>query len=191
VAISGETVVVGAYGEDSNATSINGNQVDNSANDSGAVYVFVRTGGIWSQQAYLKASNAEADDQFGWSVAISGDTVVVGAKDEASDSSGVNADGNNNLAYWAGAAYVFVRTGGIWSQQAYLKASNPGGFAQFGYSVAISGDTVVVGAWMEDSDDTGVNGNQSPVEWGLQRWSGLCVQAKWSNLEPAGLSQSQ
>ncbi len=52
---------------------------NNSAADSGAAYVFTRTGGVWSQQAYLKASNTDASDQFGLAVAVSGDTVVVGA----------------------------------------------------------------------------------------------------------------
>src|SRR5262249_39444615 len=84
VAISGDTVVVGAHGEDSNATGVNGNQADNSASSSGAAYVFVRTGGVWSQQAYLKASNTGMNDRFGWSVAVSGDTVVVGAVGESS-----------------------------------------------------------------------------------------------------------
>ena len=79
VAISGDTVVVGAHWEDSNATGVNGNQSDNSAANSGAAYVFIRSGTTWSQQAYLKASNTEAGDGFGHSVAISGDTVVVGA----------------------------------------------------------------------------------------------------------------
>ena len=84
MAVSGDTVVVGAYREDSNATGVNGNQNDNSAADSGAAYVFVRNGTTWSQQAYLKASNTGAGDRFGWSVAVSGDTVVVGAPAEDS-----------------------------------------------------------------------------------------------------------
>ena len=70
--ISGDTVVVGAFSEDSNATGVNGNQSDNSATDAGAAYVFVRNGTTWTQQAYLKASNTEANDVFGSAVAISG-----------------------------------------------------------------------------------------------------------------------
>src|SRR5215813_12572571 len=77
VASSGDTMVIGAPGEDSNATGINGNQTNNSARDSGAAYVFVRDGTNWVQQAYLKASNTGAGDNFGWSVAIFGDTIVV------------------------------------------------------------------------------------------------------------------
>jgi len=161
VAVSGDTLVVGAYLENSNATGVNGNQADNSAGDSGATYVFVRSGGVWSQQAYLKASNTEAVDQFGGSVAISGDTVVVGARNEDSNSTGVNGNQGSNSAPESGACYVFVRSGGVWSQQAYLKASNTEALDLFGQSVAISGDTVVVGAWQEDSNATGVNGNQA------------------------------
>jgi hypothetical protein len=161
VAISGDTVVVGAAFEDSNATGINGNQSDNSQTNSGAAYVFVRSGTNWTQQAYLKASNTEQDDRFGVSVAVSGDTVVVGAERERSNATGVNGDQNNNGAGGSGAAYVFVRNGTTWTQQAYLKASNTGVGDEFGGSVAIGDDTVVVGARSEDSNATGVNGNQT------------------------------
>ena len=168
VAISGDTVVVGAPAEQSNATGVNGDESDDSAQDSGAVYVFVRNGMSWSQQAYLKASNTDEYDGFGWSVSVSGDTIVVGSPNEDSDATGVNGDqgnpptipeGTNNFLN-AGAAYVFVRSNGEWSQQAYLKASNSGRFDEFGRSVAVSGDTVVVGAPREGSDATGVNGSE-------------------------------
>ncbi|HKQ48401.1 MAG TPA: thrombospondin type 3 repeat-containing protein [Phycisphaerae bacterium] len=160
VAVSGDTMVVGAPQEASNATGVNGNQGDNSAPDAGAAYIFVRNGGIWSQQAYLKASNTQEGDVFGFSVAASGDTVVVGADNEDSSATGVNGNQADNSALNSGAAYVFVRNAGVWSQQAYLKASNTGAGDQF-FSVAVSGDTVVVGAWLEDSSATGVNGNQA------------------------------
>ncbi|MBN1538004.1 MAG: FG-GAP repeat protein, partial [Anaerolineales bacterium] len=124
VAVSGDTVVVGATGEASSATGVDGDQTDNSASGSGAAYVFVRSSGVWSQQAYLKASNTGANDFFGGSVAISGDTVVVGAMHEDSSATGVDGDQTNNSADASGAAYVFVRSNGDWSQQAYLKASN-------------------------------------------------------------------
>ena len=159
VAISGETVVVGAPYEDSNATGINGDQADNTATDSGAVYVFVRNGAAWTQQAYLKASNTQAGDWFGRSVAISGDTLVVGAPLESSNATGVNGNQSDNTSTSAGAAYVFTRSGTAWSQQAYLKASNTGINDSFGLAVAISGDTVVVASPSEDSNATGVNGD--------------------------------
>ncbi len=161
LAISGDTIVIGADFEASNATGINGDQNDNSAANSGAVYVFVRSGSTWSQQAYIKASNTEANDGFGSAVAIDGDTIVVGAFHEASNATGVDGDQTNNSAPNAGAAYVFKRTNTTWSQQAYLKASNTEVGDGFGWSVAISGDTIVVAADSEDSGATGVNGNQS------------------------------
>ena len=74
MAVAGDTVVVGATWEDSAATGVNGDQSDNGAVRAGAAYVFVRAGTTWSQQAYLKASNTDADDRFGGSVAIAGDT---------------------------------------------------------------------------------------------------------------------
>ena len=114
-----------------------------------------------AQQAYLKASNTEANDRFGWSVAVSGNTVIVGAPEERSSATGVNGNENDNSAPYSGAAYVFVRSGTTWSQQAYLKASNTGVSDYFGRSVAISGDTVVVGAPEERSNATGVNGNEA------------------------------
>lgn len=167
VVVSGDVIVVGAPYESSNATGVNGNQTNNSAYASGATYVFVREGTDWVQQAYLKASNTQAEEYFGGSVSISGDSIVVGAPYESSNATGVNGNQNNNSAFASGATYVFVREGTIWTQQAYLKASNTGGPSSgrpngdnFGYSVAVSGGTVVVGAWEEDSDATGVNGNQ-------------------------------
>jgi FG-GAP repeat/Divergent InlB B-repeat domain len=161
VAISGETIVVAAYLEDGNAVGVNGNQTSNGAAESGAAYIFVRSTGNWSQQAYLKASNTESSDSFGYSVAISGETIVVGAVREDSVAAGINGNQADNSATQSGAAYVFVRSGGTWSQQAYLKASNTELGDFFGYSVAISGETIVVGANQEASNAVGVNGNQA------------------------------
>jgi hypothetical protein len=82
VGVSGDTVVVGAFREDSSATGVDGGGNDDSASASGAAYMFTRDGTTWTPQAYLKASNAEANDYFGFSVAASGDTIVVGAWSE-------------------------------------------------------------------------------------------------------------
>lgn len=161
VAVDGDTIVVGAYREQSNANGINGNQSDNSTVLAGAAYVFVRTGGMWTQQAYLKASNTGQDAEFGHAVAISGDTIVVGSPREDSNATGVNGNQGNHGLFRAGAAYVFTRSGTVWTQQAYLKASNSGDSDEFGTAVAVSGDTIVVGAPEEDSNATGVNGNQA------------------------------
>ncbi len=161
----GNTLAVGAIGEDSNATGINGNQADNSASDAGAVYVFIRSGSTWSQQAYVKASNTASNDSFGSSVALSGDgnTLAVGAEREDSNATGINGSEVDNSASNAGAVYVFTRSGSTWSQQAYVKASNTQAGDQFGYGVALSGDgnTLAVGATYESSNATGIGGNEA------------------------------
>jgi hypothetical protein len=118
VAIAGDTMVVGAPLESSNATGVNGNEANNGAGASGAAYVFIRNGGTWTQQAYLKASNTNTSDQFGTVVAIDGDTIVVGAPSEASNATGINGNQADNSSAASGAAYVFSRAGATWSQQA-------------------------------------------------------------------------
>ena len=91
---------------------------------------------VWSQQAYIKASNTGGGDEFGRSVAISDNTLMVGAIGEDSNATGINGDQSDNLALDSGAVYVFTRSGTVWSQQAYVKASNTGGGDVFGFSVA-------------------------------------------------------
>jgi hypothetical protein len=150
-AVDGNTLVVGAINEDSPT---------NNVLESGAAYVFTRSGSTWSQQAYLKASSAGAGDLFGYSVAIFGDTLLVGAPWEDSNATGLNGNQANNSAPDSGAAYYFSRSASTWSQSTYLKASNAETYDYFGWSVAISWDPVVVGAPGEDSGATGVNGDQ-------------------------------
>ncbi|HRG48761.1 MAG TPA: putative Ig domain-containing protein, partial [Leptospiraceae bacterium] len=171
VSISADTIVVGAYGEDSNQTTItNGTtaSADNSAADAGAVYVINRTGTTWAQEAYIKAPNANAGDQFGWSVSISGDTIAVGVRSEDSNqttiTNGTTASADNSAAN-AGAVYVFKRTGTTWAQEAYLKAPNANAGDQFGQLVSISSDTIAVGAIDEDSNQTTItNGTTASVD---------------------------
>jgi len=189
ISISGNTLVVGAPNERSNATVINGSQTDNSASNAGAAYVFVRTGNTWTQQAYLKASNAQANDTFGRSVSIDGDTIVVGAPGEDSDSVGVDGALNENAA-GAGAAYVFVRSGSTWTQEAFLKASNTDADDAFGTSVAISNNTIVVGAPFEDSADSALQEDDTALSSGAAyvffRSGGTWVPTRYlkaSNLE--------
>jgi len=161
VALSGNTLAVGASGEDSNATGVDGNEDDNSLNDAGAVYVFIRSGTQWSQQAYVKASNTDVSDLFGTSVALSDDTLAVGASGENSNATGIDGNENDNSRSDAGAVYVFTRSDTQWNQQAYVKASNTGNSDLFGTSVALSDDTLVVGASGENSNATGINGNEN------------------------------
>jgi len=145
----GSTLAVGASGEESAATGIDGNQDDDTTGNAGAVYVFSRNGDTWSQQAYVKASNTGSGDQFGGSVALSadGNTLAVGATFESSPATGIDSDQNDDSAGFAGAVYVFSRSGVNWTQQAYVKASNTDGGDYFGESVALSADgsTLAVG----------------------------------------------
>jgi hypothetical protein len=166
VALSGDTLIVGAPYEASKATGVNGDQSDQSTPAAGAVYVFTRSGPAWSQQAYIKASNTRAGAAFGYSVAISGDTLVVGSQGEKSNATGVDGDQTDSSLLAAGAAYVFTRTGTSWSQQAYLKASNTRDQAYFGDPVAISGDTIAVGSPGETSNGIGINGSQAQTPMG-------------------------
>lgn len=165
VSADGTTIAVAAHSEDSAATGINGLQSSNAASSSGAVYVFVRSGDTWVQQAYVKASNTAASDFFAHSLALSadGNTMVVGAYGEDSNATGINGNQSNNGSSFAGAAYVFVRSAGTWSQEAYLKASNTGSSDQFGISLALSndGNTLAVAAIHEASNALGVGGNQA------------------------------
>ncbi len=158
VAISGNTLVVGAYQEDSSTNSIIHGDDLSATNDSGlengAVYIFKRSGLTWALEAYLKAPNNSNEDNFGASVAIDGDTVVVGVSYENSNTGsiihGSDLSGTNNSGMVNGAAYVFKRTGSTWSHEAYLKSPNTSYYDRFGSSVAIDGDTIVVGAVGED-----------------------------------------
>ena len=171
----GNTMAVGAPFESGGAAGVNGNQADNSVYASGAVYVYLRQGDSWTQQAYVKASNPGQSDHFGSSVALSrdGNTMAVAAHWEASAATGVNGNQNDNSIPQAGAVYVFIRTGTSWTQQAYIKASNTGMAGkggddvgdgdQFGFSLALSGDgnTLAAGAITEDGGAQQINGNQS------------------------------
>jgi len=167
IALSGDTLAVSAFHEDSASDGIDGDQSDNGAVDSGAVYVFTRDAfGIWTQQAYLKASNVDAGDGFGAAIALDGDTLVIGAPLEDSSAIGVDGDPTDNASRDSGAAYVFVRDGsGTWSQAAYLKASNTGAGDRFGQSVALSGDSLAIGAPYEASKTTGIDGDQTNNSW--------------------------
>jgi len=163
----GSVLAVGSFDEDGSGRTINA-PPDNRSAGAGAAYVFTRSGTSWSQQAYIKASNGEPQDSFGVHVGLSddGNTLLVGSLDEDCTASGVNppgcdSDWREDLSM--GAAYVFVRTGGTWSQQAFIKASNTGFNDWFGSRVALSGDgnTAAIGASLEDSVARGINGKQN------------------------------
>ena len=111
----GSTLAIAAPTEAGGDNVINGNQASNTNPDAGAVYVFVRSGTQWTQQAYVKPTNCDAGDQFGWAVALSanGDTLAVGARHE--DGNGISQA--NNTTSNSGAAYVYTRAGTTWTQQ--------------------------------------------------------------------------
>jgi hypothetical protein len=158
-------MAVGAHLEDSAATGINGSQTDNTQDEAGAVYVFVRVGTTWSQQAYVKASNTGFHDWFGFAIALNGNgnTLVVGTSMEDSNATGINGNQADDSAASAGAAYRFTRSGSTWTQDRYIKASNTTQGDVFGRNIALnaSGSALVIGACDEDSNATGINGNQA------------------------------
>ena len=166
----GNTMAVSAHFESSSSTGINGDQNDDGIPQAGAVYIFTRSGNNWSQQAYLKASNTgdagQGDafgdgDQFGAAIALdaSGNQLAVGAISEDSAAAGIDGDQSDNSASSAGAVYLFTRQDGKWSQQAYVKPSNPGAGDLFGYSVSLNatGDTLAVSSFDEDGSLAGTN----------------------------------
>jgi hypothetical protein len=176
LALSGDgtTMAVGAPHESSSARGVGGSQTNNDLYSSGAVYVYTRSGTGWTQQAYLKAATPGQSDHFGYVVALSrdGNTLAVSAFWESGGSRGVNGNQADDSIPQSGAVYIFTRANGRWAQQAYLKASNAGEAGegdnfgdgdQFGFSVTLSddGNTVAVGAVAEDSNATGINGNQA------------------------------
>jgi hypothetical protein len=129
------------------------------------VAVFIRSGGTWTQQAFIKASNPGKEDWFGSRLDLSGDgdTLVITAQLEDSAAQGINGKQDNDAAQEAGAVYLFTRTGTSWTQRAYIKSSNNEAFDEFGSAVAASRDgrTFAIGARGEDSSAKGINGNQS------------------------------
>jgi len=129
VSLSGDTVLIGAYLDDDNGA------------DSGSAYVYTRTAGTWTQQAKLLAGDGAEGDYFGYSVVLAGDTALIGAW-------GDDDNGGNS-----GSAYVFIRTGTTWTQQAKLLASDGAVEDHFGCSVSLAGNTALIGA--EQDDDNG------------------------------------
>ncbi|MBL8208570.1 MAG: FG-GAP repeat protein, partial [Blastocatellia bacterium] len=149
VAISGDTIVIGAYGDDNGFNS-----------DQGSAYVFTRSGTTWSQQAKLTVSTGVANDWFGYSVAISGDTALIGAPLDDFGST-VNQ----------GSAYVFTRSGVTWSQQEQLNATDAADSDNFGFAVALQGETAVIGAPADDVNSTSDQGSAYVFVRSSSTWS--------------------
>lgn len=145
VAISGDYAIVGAMLEDHNASG------GSNLGSAGSAYIFKRNGNNWTQAKKIVASDRAAGDMFGASVSISGDYAMVGAYNQDKDKTG-----GNTLAD-AGSAYIFKNTAGNWAQANKIVASDRGGSDLFGYSVAISGDYAIAGAYSENENEAGGN----------------------------------
>jgi hypothetical protein len=152
-------IAVGAWHDSNSAVGTNPKQRDSAAANSGAAYVFEYRAGGWVQVSYLKPSNTDFADSFGETIALDGDTLVVGAPLEAGAVGKINGDQANNDAFAAGAAYVFAYDldNDAWYQRSYLKPSTVAADQRFGNAVDVQGDTIVVGAFTEQNSATGVN----------------------------------
>jgi hypothetical protein len=160
-ALADRVLAVASRFEQSAATGINGNQNDNSLTSAGAVYVFAENSGTWQQAAYVKASNTDAVDEFGSSVALTTATLAAGAIGEDSGATGIAGDESDNSEVDSGAVYLYAVNGGTLSQTDYVKASNTDAGDRFGAAVSIDADVLVVGAPGEDSAASGVDGDQA------------------------------
>jgi hypothetical protein len=164
----GAMLAISGYDEDGGVPGINGNEADNSKGGSGCAYIFVRDGATWKQTTYLKESNLDhPQDAFGSALALSGDgrTLAVDAPDEDGLIGGINGQqyaGKENQDTSNGAIYVFVNTNGTWSQQAYIKSSNPHPNDLFGIRLTIStnGNVLAATSMLQGGGGRGLNANQ-------------------------------
>jgi len=148
VAISGDYAIVGAYNEDNNVSG------GDSLANAGSAYIFYNNGSSWVEDQKIVASDREEQDNFGYSVSISGDYAILGAYNEDEDATGANR------LPGAGSAYIFYNNGSNWVQDQKIVASDREEQDYFGSSVSISGDYAIVGAYREDEDESG--GNEMP-----------------------------
>ena len=150
---NGQILAVGARGESSASTGIDGDMLNNSAEDSGAVYVFTRNDDTWQEQAYLKASNSNTDFEFGSGVSLN----------SLGNLLAVSALGENEIPGNLGAIYIFERDDQLWQQQALIRAEGLTGNFNSRVSMDAEGNTLVVGASAENTDGIGVNNNQTTL----------------------------
>src|SRR5258705_1652803 len=167
----GNTILVGALDEDCLCTGIIGGRTDVGNNDqpsdtsSGAAYRLLPTRSPWVQQAYIKPSTIHGGDWFGNRLALSGDgnVALIGAPLEDNNAQGISGNERGGAADEAGAAWLFSRSNGRWTQRAYVKGVNTARRDEFGSSLALTRDgrTLVVAARLEAGGAKGVNGNAS------------------------------
>src|SRR5258705_138258 len=166
LSLDGNTLAAAAFNESGSGRGIN-RPDDNKSQGSGALYVFTRQNGAWSQEAYIKASRGETSDGFGFanSMTEDGNTIAVGSGDEACLTPGIDPPGcaddappGRGANIWVGAAYVFVRSGATWSEQSFIKAPNARPYNSFGVRLALSGDgnSLGVSSYLEDNAGRGI-----------------------------------
>lgn len=137
VATAGDMIAVGNPYDRSAASGVGGDPNAGFSTRSGAVWVFAKVAGSWTEQTYIKAAHPDSDDYFGHRIAFSNDTLVVSAPNERSNAVGINGDQTDDSQPYAGAVYVFTQTGSVWSQQAYLKAPTVEFASSFGTALAL------------------------------------------------------
>ncbi len=147
LSLDGDTALIGVANDDDNG------------DQSGSAYVFTRTGSNWTQQAKLLALDGTAGDYFGWSVSLSGDSALIGA------------DGDDDQGESSGSAYIFTRTGSNWTQQGKLLAPNGTAYDSFGWCISLSGDIALIGAPFDDD-----KGDQSGSAYVFNRTGGDWTQ---------------
>jgi len=152
VAIDGDTIVVGSRWDDT----------ENGGADSGSAYVYTLSGTVWTEQVKLTASGGSEDDSFGGSVAIDGDTIVIGAYSD-----------NTFRGPNSGSAYVYTRSGTVWTKQAKLTASDGAEGDRFGNSVAVNvdADTIVIGAYGDDTENGDNSGSAYVYTYSGTSWT--------------------
>jgi len=158
VSISGEHAIIGVRDEVRPTKDANGNNLTNGT-DAGAAYIFSNSEGSWMEQAKLVPSQYQDGDRFGSSVKISGDFAIVGA------------DGRDDLGMNSGSAYIFRRNGDIWTQQTKLVGVDTGAGDRFGMSVALSGDTALVGAFWHTGPGGSGSGAAYVFVYDGQNWT--------------------
>ncbi len=165
----GSTLVVGAPGEDSSATGVNGDESTEKQLQSGAAYVFEYKDNKWVQHTYLKASDSTQNSKFGYSLALSsdGNTLAIGAPEGHNEQSGM--------------VYIFTRSNNQWREQASLRAVRTETGDLFGSAVALTGDgnTLVIGAPGEDSGITDTESDNSTADSGAAYVWSLGSNGQW------------
>ncbi len=168
----GTTLVVGAPGEDSSATGINGGESTEKQLHSGAAYVFEYKDSKWVQHTYLKASDSTQNSKFGYSLALSsdGNTLAIGA-----------LEGHGKENEQSGLVYIFTRSNNQWREQASLRAVSTETGDLFGSTVALTGDgaTLAIGAPGEDSGKAGTESDNSATDSGAAYIWSLDSNGQW------------